>query len=55
MTDCCISARIIAFGLDWLHRLEHNCTYMDTSNPLLRREGAFSAAWDRTDPKTLQG
>jgi uncharacterized YccA/Bax inhibitor family protein len=29
--------------------------YMETSNPLLKREGAFSGAWDRTAPMTLQG
>jgi uncharacterized YccA/Bax inhibitor family protein len=28
---------------------------METSNPLLKREGAFSGAWDRTEPMTLQG
>ena len=28
---------------------------METSNPLLKREGAFSAAWDRTEPMTLRG
>jgi len=28
---------------------------METSNPLLKRESAFSGAWDRTEPMTLQG
>ena len=28
---------------------------METSNPLLKREEAFSGAWDRTEPMSLQG
>src|SRR4051812_9337940 len=28
---------------------------METSNPLLKREGAFSAPWTRSEPMTLQG
>ena len=28
---------------------------METSNPLLKRERAFSGAWDRTEAMTLQG
>ena len=28
---------------------------METSNPLLKREGAFAPAWDKTEPMTLQG
>jgi uncharacterized YccA/Bax inhibitor family protein len=28
---------------------------METSNPLLKREGAFSAPWAKTEPMTLQG
>jgi uncharacterized YccA/Bax inhibitor family protein len=28
---------------------------METSNPLLKREAAFSGAWDRSEPMTLQG
>ena len=28
---------------------------METSNPLLKREGAFAQAWTQAEPMTLQG
>jgi uncharacterized YccA/Bax inhibitor family protein len=45
----------VAFELEKLHRLEQNGIYMETSNPLLKREEAFSGAWDRAEPMSLQG
>ena len=31
------------------------CSHMETSNPLLKRESAFSRGWEGTEPMTLQG
>jgi hypothetical protein len=44
-----------AFELEKLRWLKQNRLYMETSNPLLKRDEAFSGAWDRAEPMTLQG
>src|SRR6516165_7974695 len=31
------------------------CPHMETSNPLLKRESAFSRSWEGAEPMTLQG
>src|SRR5207302_846149 len=46
-------------GRTWLHfarvyRMD-SPIIMETSNPLLKREGAFTGAWEGTQPMTLQG
>jgi uncharacterized YccA/Bax inhibitor family protein len=43
------------FELEKLRQLEYSRFYMETSNPLLKREAAFSGAWDRAGAMTLQG
>ena len=45
----------VAFELEKFHQLEQNHLYMETSNPLLKREEAFSGAGDRAEPMSLQG
>jgi uncharacterized YccA/Bax inhibitor family protein len=54
-TSCAPYYRNGAFRLEKLRRLVQNRIRMETSNPLLKREAAFSGAWDRTEPMTLQG
>lgn len=38
-----------------LHWCGHIVSYMETSNPLLKRNAAFSQPWERSEPMTLQG
>jgi uncharacterized YccA/Bax inhibitor family protein len=38
-----------------LHWCGHIVSYMETSNPLLKRDAAFSQPWERSEPMTLQG
>ena len=47
--------RKIAFELEKLRRLEQIGIYMETSNPLLKRESSFSGEWSGTQAMTLQG
>jgi hypothetical protein len=47
--------QLYQFELEKSHRLGQIYIYMETSNPLLKREEAFAGAWDRTEPMTLQG
>src|SRR5215472_10495988 len=43
------------FSTGKLKQVASECTYMETSNPLLKRESTFSRGWEGTESMTLQG